>query len=63
MAELAKQLRAQGSFDSLKIFQCPMTNRAFPGAPKTGLWIQTEAPIRNPFFGAEMLDCGTEVKP
>jgi hypothetical protein len=20
-------------------------------------------PLRNPFFGADMLDCGTEVKP
>ncbi len=64
VAEFGKELRAQiPDFRSVKIYQCPMVNKAFDGAPKSGLWLQTQAPIRNPFFGAEMLDCGTEVKP
>jgi Cu(I)/Ag(I) efflux system membrane fusion protein len=63
-AEFAGKLRAQqAGFASLKIYQCPMVNRAIPGAPKIGQWIQTEAPLRNPFFGADMLSCGSEVKP
>jgi Cu(I)/Ag(I) efflux system membrane fusion protein len=62
--ELALALRrVEPPFAGLKIFQCPMTGRAFPGAPKTGRWMQLEAPVRNPYFGAEMIDCGTEVAP
>ena len=37
--------------------------RVIPGAPRTAEWLQLAAPIRNPYFGAEMLDCGSEVKP
>jgi Cu(I)/Ag(I) efflux system membrane fusion protein len=60
----AKALRRQeAAFDSLKVFRCPMTKDAFVGAPRTAEWIQFEMPIRNPYFGAEMLDCGSEVKP
>ena len=36
--------------------------QAFPGAPSKGLWMQLEGPLRNPYFGAEMIDCGTEIK-
>jgi hypothetical protein len=32
-------------------------------SPRTAEWLQLAAPIRNPYFGAEMLDCGSEVKP
>ena len=61
--ELAQKERLQGKqFGSVKIFQCPMVNQAVPGAPKKGLWVQSAGPLRNPFFGGEMLDCGTEVK-
>jgi membrane fusion protein, copper/silver efflux system len=63
VVEFAKALRRQEAvFKSLKIFRCPMTKDAFPGAPRTAEWIQFESPIRNPYFGAEMLDCGSEVK-
>ena len=62
-AELAAQLRAQEAFKSVKIFNCPMVNRAIPGADKNGRWIQADGPLQNPFFGAQMIDCGTEVKP
>ena len=60
----AKALRAQSSeLATLKIYQCPMTDKAIPGAPKKSEWLQLQGPIRNPFFGTEMLDCGSEVKP
>ncbi len=55
--------RAAAGLNSLKVFRCPMTKDSFPGAPRTAEWLQLAAPIRNPWFGAEMLDCGSEVKP
>ena len=59
-----KALRKQdGVFKDIKVFRCPMTKDAFPGAPRTAEWLQLAVPIRNPYFGAEMLDCGSEVKP
>ncbi len=61
---LAQALRrSEKEFASLKIFRCPMTKSAFEGAPKTAEWMQLQPSIRNPYFGAEMLDCGAEVKP
>ena len=54
--------RQQAGFGAWKIYRCPMTKDSFPGAPRTGNWIQAGASIRNPYFGAEMLDCGSEVK-
>jgi hypothetical protein len=54
---LVKQVRKEDpSFASPKVYHCPM-------APKPGLWIQTKGPLRNPFFGSEMLECGKEVAP
>jgi Cu(I)/Ag(I) efflux system membrane fusion protein len=61
-AELASQLRTQEAFKSLRIFNCPMVDRAIPGAARNGRWVQLAGPLRNPFFGAEMLECGNEVK-
>ncbi|MSU63665.1 MAG: efflux RND transporter periplasmic adaptor subunit [Pedosphaera sp.] len=62
-ASLVKQLRTMDTnFATVKLYRCPMTNKAFPGAPKTGEWIQLQGPIHNPYFGKEMLDCGTEIK-
>ena len=61
---LAQALRrSEKEFASLKIFRCPMTKSAFPGAPTKAEWMQLNPSIRNPYFGAEMLDCGAEVKP
>lgn len=61
---LAQALRrSEKEFASLKVFRCPMTKSAFEGAPKASDWIQLQPSIRNPYFGAEMLDCGAEVKP
>ncbi len=50
-------------FAAVKVFRCPMTKDAFPGAPNRADWIQLQSEVRNPWFGAEMLDCGSEVKP
>ncbi len=63
-AEFALQVRAQSATGkTLKIFECPMVSKAVPGAGKTGRWLQLEGTIHNPYYGAEMIDCGTEVKP
>lgn len=40
----------------LKVFQCPMA----PVAGK-GRWVQRAQPLRNPFFGSAMLECGDEL--
>lgn len=61
LAKLAR--RSEARFRDVKVFRCPMTKDAFLGAPRTAEWLQLAAPIRNPWFGAEMLDCGSEVKP
>lgn len=45
------------------LFECPMVDRAIPGVPKKGRWVQAAGrDIGNPYFGAEMLDCGAKVK-
>jgi Cu(I)/Ag(I) efflux system membrane fusion protein len=62
VVEVARRARQQPAFANVRLFRCPMTDQAYPGAPKTAMWVQTNAPLRNPFFGSEMIDCGTEVK-
>lgn len=55
MTELAKRVRQQAPGAArFIIYRCPM-------APKPGLWIQQQGPLRNPFYGSEMLECGVEV--
>jgi Cu(I)/Ag(I) efflux system membrane fusion protein len=56
LVEWTKQLRNQKAFAELKIYRCPM-------APKPGVWMQLKGPLRNPYYGSEMLDCGEEVAP
>ncbi|MGC3960327.1 MAG: efflux RND transporter periplasmic adaptor subunit [Verrucomicrobiota bacterium] len=61
---LAQALRrSDKEFASVKVFRCPMTKDAFPGAPNRADWIQLQPEVHNPWFGKEMLDCGSEVKP
>ena len=63
-ADLATQLRREPEFRDVKIFECPMAKTAVPSAETNqGRWLQMKGPLRNPYFGAEMLECGTEVKP
>ena len=54
---LASELKKQEpAFAGLKVYHCPT-------APKPGLWVQTQGPLANPFYGASMLRCGEEVVP
>lgn len=56
LAEKAR--RNDERFKELRVFKCPMA----PGPGKTSFWVQKSLPLRNPFYGAEMLECGSEVK-
>jgi Cu(I)/Ag(I) efflux system membrane fusion protein len=62
-ADLALALKRGGQASDVTVFECPMTGDSFPGAPSKAKWVQSGAEIRNPYFGAEMLSCGAEVKP
>ncbi len=53
VADLLKPHRAHLG---LKIFQCPMSP-----VLKKGRWVQRGQPLKNPFFGSSMPDCGEEV--
>lgn len=59
-ADYAMHVRAH--FPKLKVFRCPMSERAGPGIPNNAKWIQFTPTLRNPFMGREMLECGAEVK-
>jgi hypothetical protein len=61
LAQAARQ--SKSDLPGLKVFRCPMAKDAFPGAPNRADWIQLQPEIHNPWFGKEMLDCGSEVKP
>jgi len=65
VSELAVRIRKQaGEADKIKVFECPMAKTAVPSAETAqGRWVQLGTPLRNPFFGAEMLECGKEIKP
>jgi len=63
LADLVKQARTSNPKITTKVFSCPMVSDAVPGAAKEGFWIQKQLPLKNPYFGADMLECGTEVKP
>lgn len=54
--------RTEKAFASLKVFRCPMTKNAFPGAPASAEWMQLKPTLSNPYMGLRMNDCGTEVK-
>ena len=61
--ELAVQLKRGQPGSPVYVFQCPMTKRLFDGAPTSARWLQLKPEIRNPYYGAAMLDCGAEIKP
>ena len=57
-------LRKAGQTPDFQIYQCGMVDEAIPNVPKKARWIQTGGRnMANPFFGAEMLECGKEIKP
>ena len=66
LVEVVRGLRGMpdiaAAFADVTLYQCPMVKRAFPEAPKSASWIQLGGPVRNPWFGADMIDCGTELR-
>ena len=57
-------LRKAGQTPPFEIYECGMVDEAIPDMPAKARWIQTGGrPLANPFFGAEMLKCGKEIKP
>jgi Cu(I)/Ag(I) efflux system membrane fusion protein len=62
-AELAMAMKSNGVDTGVSVRECPMTSGSFPGAPPKAQWVQAGTKTRNPYLGAEMLDCGAEVKP
>jgi len=58
VSEFALAFRKHGGTAPAKVVKCPM----YPEAGKSAYWVQAAGPVRNPFFGSEMLDCGVEVK-
>ena len=62
-ARLLQLLREPSETLGFEIFECPMVDRAIPGVPKRGRWVQVQGRnLANPYFGSEMLDCGVKVK-
>jgi membrane fusion protein, copper/silver efflux system len=55
--QVAGLLQSHRAHLGLKIFQCPMS----PVLVGKGRWVQRALPLKNPFFGSGMPDCGTEV--
>ncbi|MES2438445.1 MAG: efflux RND transporter periplasmic adaptor subunit [Verrucomicrobiota bacterium] len=63
-ASIVASLRTGEDFPDVQIWECPMVDEAVPDVPKKGRWLQTGGrPGANPYFGADMLDCGKEIKP
>jgi Cu(I)/Ag(I) efflux system membrane fusion protein len=54
----ADLVSAQRGQLGVKIFQCPMS----PVLAGKGRWVQRHLPLKNPFFGSAMPDCGEEVR-
>ena len=58
LAQFALEYRKAAHQPGPHVFKCPM----YPLPGKTAYWVQQELPLRNPFYGSEMIECGTEVK-
>lgn len=45
-----------------QVFQCPMVDDVLPGVDPKAFWVQLgDRQLANPYFGAEMLRCGSKV--
>jgi Cu(I)/Ag(I) efflux system membrane fusion protein len=63
-AAIIERLRKLEGFPEVQIWECPMVDEALPEVPKKGRWLQRGSRKgANPYFGAEMLECGKEIKP
>lgn len=60
-AVVAAAQKIRAGIPELKVFGCPMSEQAGEGFPKGARWVQLSSDIRNPYFGAEMLECGAEI--
>jgi Cu(I)/Ag(I) efflux system membrane fusion protein len=58
IADLYRAARPVAPEIAVKIYRCPM----YPKPGQSAFWVQAREPLRNPFFGSEMLECGVEVK-
>jgi Cu(I)/Ag(I) efflux system membrane fusion protein len=57
-------LRKAVEAPDFQIYECGMVDDAIPNVPPKARWIQTgNRPLANPFFGAEMLECGKTIRP
>jgi Cu(I)/Ag(I) efflux system membrane fusion protein len=63
-AAIIEPLRKLKDFPDVQIWECPMVDEALPDVPKKGRWLQSgKRKGANPYFGAEMLECGKEIQP
>ncbi|MDB6077322.1 MAG: cusB 1 [Akkermansiaceae bacterium] len=63
-SEVLEPLRKLPTAPAFHLWECPMVSDAVPEAGKPGRWFQLgDRPHHNPYFGAEMLDCGDEIQP
>jgi len=62
-ARLLEMAGSDAAPQAFELFECPMVDRAIPGVPKKGRWVQAAGrDLANPYFGSDMLDCGVKVK-
>ena len=56
--KLVQEWRRRHPEIAAKTYVCPM----YPKMGEKAFWVQAEGPLRNPFYGSEMLECGQEIK-
>jgi len=57
-ADFARSIEASSTAVGVHVYQCPM----YPAPGKAARWVQMQEPLRNPFYGSAMIDCGNELK-
>ena len=63
LSQAAAELVIEHDGDGLRVFRCPMTGELDPSVPNNARWIQgPDGPLRNPYFGNAMPECGEEIK-
>ena len=63
-AKTLELLQPTANVPAFQIFECPMVDKAVPGAPSRGRWVQGASnSILNPYFGKSMSDCGKRIIP
>lgn len=63
-SEVLEPLRKLPTTPAFHLWECPMVSDAVPEAGKPGRWFQLgDRKVHNPYFGAEMPECGDEIQP